>query len=204
MSSCCKLVGNLEVSGGCFISISTSCSTDDPDSNDDEYDICTTSDLQQPAGSTTQTVTVTGYASEKLYTGCGGKAGVSTSLTRKYDYGSNSMRFSCDGHGSSYVSGDVDGLASVLTRAITTPTFNASSESGPASIYFEDTQISGRGLRYSGLPMSFSTSGSSCTSLSLSIGRISGSFYLQSFSLDLQPGRLPVASYTLTRIYYSG
>ena len=195
MSSCCKLVGDLEVSGGCFISISTSCSTDS--SSSEENDIC----VSQALGSTTQTVTVTGYASETLYTGCGGKAGVSTSLTRKYDYRTNYMRFLCDGHGSSYVSGDVDGLASVLSSAITTSTFNASSESGPASIYTEDTQTNGLGLSYSGLPMSFSTSSSSCTTLSLSIGSISGSFYLQSFSLDLQPGKLPIASYTLTRIY---
>lgn len=193
MSGCCKLVGDLDVSGGCFISISTSCSTDTPDDS-----VCTTDDL---SGSTTQTVTVTGYASEKIYTGCGGKAGVSTSLTRKYDYRTNSMRFFCDGYGSSYVAGDVDGLAVVLKSSTTTPTFMASSESGPASIYTESTQTNGLGLSYSGLPMSFSTSSSSCTMLSLSIGSITGSFYLQSFSLDLQPGQLPVASYTLTRIY---
>lgn len=189
--SCCQLVGDLTVEGGCYISINTSCSTE-------AKLVCGQS--IPLAGATIQTVTVTGYAATTAHIGCPGKAGVSTTLTRKYDCDRDSMFFICNGQGSSYVSGDVGGLAHVLNSATITETLSASSASGPASIYMQTTQINGLGLSYNGDPMSFTTS-DSCTVLSINIAGIVGSFYLQSFSLDAQPGQLPIASYTLTRSY---
>lgn len=189
---CCQLVGDLTVAGGCYISINTSCTTE-------AKLIC--GESEPLAGATIQTVTVAGYASESIHMGCSGKAGVSTTLTRKYDCSIDSIRFFCDGYGSSYVAGDVGGLASVIKSATSTPTLSASSTSGPASIYLEATQINGLGLSYNGNPMSFTTSEEECTILNIDIAGISGAFYLQSFSLDVPSGQLPVASYTLTRVY---
>lgn len=190
---CCQLVGDLTVTGGCYISINTSCSTEAKLNCGESIPL---------AGATLETVTVTGYASTNVHIGCPGKAGVSTTLTRKYDCQSDTMRFFCDGQGSSYVAGDVGGLASVIKSSVTTSTLSASASSGPASIYMKSTQTNGLGLAYTGAPISFTTS-ENCTILSINIAGISGDFYLQSFSLDTPSGQLPVASYTLTRVYSS-
>lgn len=187
----CQVVGNLSIgSDDCYISINTSCNTE-------SKLVCGTS--IRFAGDTIQTVTVTGYATNIVHMKAPGKAGVSTTLTRKYDCDADQMRFICDGQGSSYVAGDVAGLASVITVGKTTDSFSASSASGPASVCMDTTQTDGLGLSYSGLPMSFTTS-DDCTMLSVSIGKISGTFYLQSFNLTLSSGQIPVASYTLLRV----
>ena len=62
----------------------------------------------------------------------------------------------------------------------------------------ETSQENGYGLNYSGGPMSFTTSKEG-TIVNLNVGNISGVFYLQTFSLDMQPGQLPVANYTFVR-----
>lgn len=186
----CQVVGNLSVAGGCWTSINTSCTTE-------SRLVC--GETIPFAGSTIQTVSVTGYATPSIHFGVSGKAGVSTTLTRKYDCDANQIRFVCDGQGSSYVAGDVDGLASVMVFGAATRALSASSESGPTSMIMEVTQTNGLGLSYSGSPLSFKTS-TDCTILSISIGNISGSFYLQSFSLNMPSGQVPTASYTLTRV----
>ena len=186
----CQVVGNLSVGGGCYTSISTSCTTESRLS-------CGETTLF--AGATIQTVTVTGYATNTIHVGISGKAGVSTTLTRKYDCEADQIRFVCDGQGSSYIAGDVEGLASITQFGATTNAFSANSGSGPTSVCMDVTQTNGLGLKYDGLPMSFTTS-DDCTMLNVSIGNISGDFYLQSFSLDMPSGQIPVASYTLTRV----
>ena len=191
---CCQLVGDLNVEG-CYISINTSCSVEGAG----ETAIC--SDYSgQKSGEMLQTVTITGYASTNIHIGCPGRAGVSTTLTRKYDYDSQATVFMCDGQGASHVVGDVNGLASVLGSQRSCEVFSANASSGPASIYIRAIQTTGLGLRYTGGPISFTTS-EGCTTISIAIGPISGSFYLQSFSLDAQPGQIPIASYTFTRTY---
>ena len=192
---CCRLVGDLNVKG-CYISINTSCSVEGAG----ETAIC--SDYSgQESGEMLQTVTVTGYASTNIHIGCPGRAGVSTSLTRKYNYDRQATVFMCDGQGSSYTAGDVGGLASVLKSQRSCNVFSANASSGPASIYTQTVQTTGIGLNYSGDPISFTTSEEGCTTVGISIGHVSGAFYLQSFSLDLQTGQVPIASYTLTRSY---
>lgn len=193
---CCQLVGDLDVKG-CYISINTSCSIEG--GGGEEESLCGSYSSQE-FGEMLQTVTVTGYASDNIHIGCPGRAGVSTTLTRKYNYDSQSTVFMCDGQGASHVVGDVGNLASVLGSKRSCEVFSANASSGPASIYIRAIQITGLGLEYTGNPIPFTTS-ASCTTVSISIGPISGSFYLQSFSLDAQPGQLPIASYTLTRTY---
>lgn len=191
---CCQLVGDLTVDG-CYISINTSCNVEGAG----ETAICSSYSGQE-SGEMLQTVTVTGYASTNIHIGCPGRAGVSTTLTRKYDYDRQATVFMCDGQGASHVVGDVNGLASVLESQRSCEVFSASASSGPASIYIQAIQTTGLGLAYIGGPISFTTS-EDCTTMSISIGPISGNFYLQSFSLDAQPGQLPIASYTFTRAY---
>lgn len=192
---CCQLVGNLSVSGY-YISISTSCSVESI-----EESLCI--EVDPSSALILQTVTATGYASTNAHIGCPGRAGVSTTLTRKYNYDSGNTVFMCDGQGASYVVGDVGGLASVVKPRGSCEVFSANASSGPASIYTQAGQTTGLGLSYGGEPISFTTSEDSCTMVNMSIGSISGNFYLQSFSLDVQSGQLPVASYTLTRAYRS-
>jgi len=187
---CCQVVGDLTGDTG-YISINTSCSVEgaveDPICGSKEPDIIL------------QTVTVTGYASNSIHVGCPGRAGVSTTLTRRYNYDSGEMVFICNGQGASYVVGDVGGLASITEPRSSCDGLSASASSGPTSIYIEATHNTGFGLNYTGNPISFSTTKDSCTMMSPGFGY--GSLYLQSFSLDAQSGQIPVASYTLTGAY---
>jgi hypothetical protein len=192
MVDCCKLVGNLSIGGeGCYISASTSCSTEITNACGDETPLC---------GPTTQSVTLAGYASDTIHVGCPGRAGVSISWIKKYDCVNNKVYFLFAGQGQSYVAGDVGGLASIshTVDAPSSDAFSAGSSSGPASVYMETSQENGYGLNYTGGPISFTTSKEG-TTINLSIGNISGLFYLQSFGLDMQPGQMPVANYTFIR-----
>lgn len=193
MAECCQLAGNLVIGGtGCYISANTSCSTEITNVCGDDTPLC---------GSTTQTVTLAGYASESIHAGCPGRAGVSIPWLRKYDCINNIIHFLFSGKGQSYVAGDVGGLASIdttLSCAPSSDSFSASSSSGPTSVYMQTSQTNGYGLNYTGNPISFVTSKEG-TTVNLSVGNISGTFYLQTFNLSLQPGQLPVANYTFVR-----
>lgn len=191
MADCCQLAGNLVVGKGCYISANTSCSTEITNACGDDTPL---------AGPTTQTITLAGYASSTVHIGCPGRAGVSIPRITKYDCVNDEVYFLFAGEGQSYVAGDVEGLASInnTVDAPSSSSFSASSSSGPTSIYMETSQENGYGLNYSGDPISFTTTKEG-TTVNLNIGNIGGGFYLQSFSLDMQPGQLPVANYTFIR-----
>lgn len=193
MADCCQLAGNLSIGGlGCYISVNTSCSTEITNACGDDTPLC---------GSTTQTITLAGYASSTVHIGCPGRAGVSIPWIRKYDCDNNKVHFLFAGEGQSYVAGDIDDLASLNNAVSCAPSsvsFSASSSSGPTSIYMETSQTNGYGLDYNGGPISFTTFKEG-TTVSLNVGNIYGTFYLQTFSLDVQPGQLPVANYTFVR-----
>lgn len=193
MAECCQLVGNLSIGGvGCYISVNTSCNTEITNVCGDDTPLC---------GPTIQTITLAGYAVSNIHIGCPGKAGVSIPWIRKYDCDNNKIHFLFSGEGQSYVSGDVGGIVTLNNSVNCAPqsaAFSASSSSGPSSIYMETVQTNGYGLDYSGGPISFRTSKEG-TTVSLRVGNINGTFYLQTFNLDLQPGQLPVANYTFIR-----
>jgi len=191
-AECCNLVGNLSISMGCYISVSTNCNTEIINVCGEDTPLC---------GPTTQTVNLSGFASSVVHIGCPGKAGVSIPWVRKYDCDTDIVYFLFSGKGQSYVSGDVGGLASISTAvecAPSTSSFSANSSSGPTSIYMETSQTNGYGLDYTGGPISF-TASKTGTVAKLNVGNISGTFYLQTFNLDVQPGQLPVANYTFVR-----
>ena len=103
------------------------------------------------------------------------------------------------GEGESSITGDVGTLAEIKNDAGTNAcvSLSASSQGGPSSVYTETTQQNGYGLIYRGEPISFNTDATG-TIMRLS-GLLQGDYYLQSFSLDMQPGQLPVANYVLVR-----
>jgi hypothetical protein len=178
----CQVAGNISAPGGCFISINTSAAAE-------SKLVC--GESKPFLGAIIETVTVTGYATSYVHIGESGKAGYSSTL--------NCIRFLCNGEGSSYIIGNVVGLAKISEHGVSTTGFSASAASGPASVCLTSSQSNGLGMSYSGDPISFSSSKDSCTMVDLNIGSTSGSFYLQSFSLDVPSGQIPVASYTMVR-----
>ena len=194
-NGCCKLVGNLNLPGidGCITSINMS-------SKAEIISECETDIL---VGPTVGTVSITGYAvtptgnDSGVHTGCPGKAGVSITWVRRYDCDTNTLYFIAGGAGSSYIVGDVSGLAQLHTSFNRTySTISASSSSGPATIYMETQQEDGYGLVYTGNPISFDSSDN--LEFSNFIDPTGPTLYLQSFSLDLNPGEIPLATYSFT------
>lgn len=185
---CCQLVGDLELGlDGCFISVSTSCSTE-------IGAVCGEDPVEGP---TIGTVNLTAYSAETLWVGCPSKAGVSIPFVRKYDCESDVVYFIFSGSGQSYYTGDANQFVSLNTVLPTScVSINASSSSGPASIYNVSTQVNGYGMTYGGGPISFITNAKG-TQIDLGGTFAGNTYYLQSFSLDLQPGQIPVVSYSL-------
>ena len=188
--NCCMLVGNLKLGGIFFNKCVTSVSMNA------KPEIIKECGGEVLYGPTVGTVSVSGYATNDIHVGCPGKSGVSIPWVRRYDCDSSPSRvyFIPGGRGASYVSGDVDSLARLeipLGRSYSN--LNASSQSGPVSIYMETSQEDGYGLSYSGNPLSFSTSNYLVFS---NFGVGDGDMYLQNFSLEVNPGEIPVATYS--------
>jgi hypothetical protein len=187
---CCNLVGDLElgISSGCIISVNTSCSTEITNA-------CGETDPQE--GPTTQTVSISGYAETTIYKGCPARAGVSIPWIRKYDCDEDIVYLISSGEGQSYATRDAEYLARVkYPVGPECESWSANSSSGPSSIYMVTTQINGYGLVYSGGPFEFDTAQNIDT---YDLGLLGNSFYIQSFSLEMQPGQLPIANYSFVR-----
>lgn len=187
---CCNLVGDLRlgISSGCIISVNTNCSTEISNA-------CGETDPQE--GPTTQTVSISGYAIDEIYRGCPGRAGVSIPWLRKYDCDDDIVYFISSGEGQAYTTEDAEFLAQVKYEVgPRCESWSASSSSGPSSIYMSTTQINGYGLIYNGNPFSFDTAQNINT---YDLGDLGSGFYIQSFSLELQPGQIPIANYSFVR-----
>jgi len=191
---CCRLVGNLELDlEGCIISVNSST----------RPEIIKKCGGEILVGPTMGTVSITGYAvtstqqDSGIHTGCIGKAGVSIPWVRRYDCDLNVVYFIPAGEGASYVAGPVETLASIPGGQSTGrkySTINANAGSGPATVYMETEQEDGYGLIYTGGPIPFDTSSTlEYDNFVIDNGPI---LYLQSFSLDMNPGEIPIASYS--------
>jgi hypothetical protein len=184
---CCKLVGNLQLDlDGCIISVNVNSRTE-------IIKECAGTALIGPS---TGTVSITGYVYENaaIHNGCPGRAGVSIPWVRRYDCDSNVVYMIPAGQGSSYVAGDVAGLATLVTSTGRSfPSINASSASGPATVYMETTQEDGYGLDYNGGPIEFDTRN---TLIFNNFGVGEGPMYLQNFSVEFSPGEVPTANYS--------
>jgi hypothetical protein len=185
---CCQLVGDLDLGiEGCIISINTSCNT--------EWSMAC-GDTQPLEGPSTGTVNITAYADTQLWIGCPSKAGVSIPFVRKYDCEEDITYFIFNGQGQSYYTGEADQYVRLIHElGYTCEAISASSASGPTSIYTRSRQVNGYGMEYTGQPIPFITS---AEGTAIVLGGILGdtTYYLQSFSLDLNPGQFPTASYS--------
>lgn len=189
MADCCQLVGNLDlgINNGCIISVSSSSTTE-------VIMACGDEPLE---GATTGTISLSAYASTDLWVGCACRAGVSIPFIRKYDCIEDKVYFIFSGQGQSFYTGDKPASISLVgVLNSTTDSISASSSSGPASIYSNSKQYNGFGMRYTGEPISFTTTPKGTE---IDIGGVfgNGPFYLQNFSFEAQPGQLPVVTYSL-------
>jgi hypothetical protein len=187
MADCCYLTSNFYVSDdlGCIISVSVSTSTETSKVGD-----CVI------VGPTIGTVSIAGYATDIIHTGCPGRAGVQLSWIRKYDCDNDIVYFIFSGEGKSQIAGDIGGLATLNTKVCTNISISASSTSGPA-LYTNMEQDEGYGLKYSGNPIIFDTSIE--TDLNFDANKVGAPYEdckLQNFSLECTPGQIPVASYS--------
>jgi len=185
---CCKLVGNLTINGldGCITSVNVS----------SRAEVIRECGGEILIGPSTGTVSITGYVSStpSMHTGCPGRAGVSIPWVRRYNCDEDILYLIPAGQGSSFIAGDVEGLA---TLAVATgrsfPSISASSTSGPATVYMETEQEDGYGLIYTGGPISFDTRDILIIN---NFGVGEGPLYLQNFSVEFSPGEIPSASYS--------
>jgi len=145
-------------------------------------------------GPTIGTISISGYADDKVYVGCPGKAGVQIPWVRKYDCDLNKVHFLFSGQGKSFVAGEVNDLAKVVELVTTQSVISVSVRS---VIYTDMNQKQGYGLIYKGDPISFDTSDEDSLLFDAhDIGANYSECYLQSFSLDMGPGQIPIANYS--------
>lgn len=192
---CCKLVGNFfnetgftfnEQWPGCFISVNANINTEYTDYSCDDM----------LGGATVGSLNLSGYADNIPYTGCPGQASCQILWTRKYDCENDTTHFIFSGEGRSFFSGDADDYVT-LNRIFPNKTrlINASSQSGPHTVYTDMEQTEGLGMTYSKGPISFNSSTETGSRME-NMGIGTGFYYLQNFRIDLVPGSIPVANYT--------
>lgn len=183
---CCQVVGGLNLSiDACVISINVNANTE-------TFWLCNEVKLGPTIGS----VSVSAYASDQLFKGCPSKAGVSINWIRKYNCEDNEVHFINSSQGQSYIAGEDGGLVRLNNSSGRSyPVINASSSSGPTSIYTQTDRVDGFGLSYSGKPWQFNTSSDESLIIE-NFGAGAGDMYLQNFDLTLNPGTFPLANYT--------
>lgn len=192
MADCCNLVGNLEIDWPGVISVSVNSNTQVTTFGDECYIL----------GPTTGTISVVGYATDEIHTGCPAGANVSITWISKYDCDTGEIVFIPQKGGRSTIYGDIPHLATVKEAILTYNILNASASSGPASIYTNTEQTDGIGLIYTGLPKPFDSSNENDLVFdSLGIGP-TNTMNLQNFSLSCNPGEVPTASYSF--IFFVG
>jgi hypothetical protein len=133
----------------------------------------------------------------EIWQDCPTKAGVSIPYITKYDCENDKVYFIFSGQGQSFGVGSYSSLVTLKNALATTCTaLSASSSSGPSALYMMDTQTNGYGMKYEGGPITFDTT---ADGTEISLGGIfqNITMYLQSFSVDAQPGQYPMVSYTL-------
>ena len=193
---CCNLTGQFPITlDGCVISMNTS-------SKAQFSQLC--SDDAVVMGPVVGTLSMTAYASNTIHKDCPAGAGVSIPWVLKYDCDNDILYYIFAGQGESYVFGPIGSYASLSITPTPEPSYlhiNASAGSGPATLYTKTCRKEGYGLSYRGSPISFSTSSEGDITYSASdiisgLGAVDNILYLQSFSVELTPGSIPVASYS--------
>ncbi len=158
-------------------------------------------------GPTIGSLSFTSYVNDRLgiHQECQGRAGVSVPWSRHFGCGiggtpeQSGVYFIKSGSGSSFVAGNVDGLARIVkSTGREYPNISISSQGGPSTIGTNILQTDGAGLIYNGGPLNFDSSRDSMIfnfTVNYDGGSIS-TFYLQNFNLELTAGEIPIASYS--------
>ena len=187
-SECCKLTSGLSCGAYCFTSINSSISAEL--NNSCGYVI---------KGPTIGTVSISGYALDKVYTGCPAKASVTIPWVRRYDCDSNEVHFIFQKGGQASIVGDIAEV-SVTDVAVSSSSISASAGGSPNNLYTDETESIGFNFAYRGVPIPFDTKtadGSGVKFKNLTLCGISADeMYLTSFSVNYVPGEVPIASYT--------
>lgn len=203
-TDCCLLAGNFRgITGinGCLISANLSAKVEIIK----ECGIGTGGEVI--FGPTTGSLSLSAYADSEIHTGCQGRAGVSIPWSRHQgcSYGAPGMTegvfFIKAGSGSAFVAGDVDGMADLVKdTGRQYPSISISSQGGPTSLGTVITQTDGAGLDYGGDPIRFNSATDSLIyTFSVSYdGNTINQWYLSNFSLEMNPGEIPIASYTFS------
>jgi len=194
--NCCKFVGeffnqtSFTFPAGCFTSVSNNINTEYADFE------CT----EMLGGFTLGSLTLTAYAGTDIFKGCPGRANVQVLWLRKYDCSNDALHFIYAGEGRSSMSYNASDYVSLnRTYNKNTRMISASSQSGPTALFTDIEQIEGLGMQYNKGPISFDTSTSAgCTLPNMGIGI--SSYFLQSFSIELVPGSIPVANYAFAYV----
>jgi hypothetical protein len=191
--NCCNLVGNFPSTAKGLISVSSRGNT-----GFQYYSSGSSSSVAiEPS---TGTVSISAYATNKVHSGCAGRATVSINWQRRTDCDTFIYLFA--GAGKSTISGNVNGLASFPSLGVSNPithynTVDASASSGPAVLYTDNIQYDGIGLIYSGNPWHINTTKESQCKINLTSYGIGGYglCLLQSINLQCIPGKVPIVNF---------
>jgi hypothetical protein len=149
-------------------------------------------------GPTIGNISISAYASYTMHQGCPTRANLTLNWIRKYDCDNDVVYFIYAGAGKSSMFGETSkyGLSFYLDLNRSFRMLNASSTSGPAALYTDETQREGYGLKYTGGPISIDvTDDKDVPTMNFSAIDIQEA-YLQSFSFEASPGGLPTVSYS--------
>lgn len=188
---CCHLVGNFFIDTGlsmpgCIVSVNNTINT--------EFNDNSCGGISE--GPRIGTLNISGYVDGTIYTGCPARAGVQVLWMRKYLCDEDTTLFIYLGPGRSFMQDSASEYVSLGKESTSkTVTMSASSQSGPSTLFSINEQTEGLGMTYSRGPIVFSTdSESGCIMANMGVG--TGSYYLQTFNIELVPGSIPIASYT--------
>lgn len=198
---CCQLVGNFPINIGGITSVSNK--------ETSEMQLLQHDGQYQPTtGPRLGEVSITAYAAMERYHGCEGDASVSVPWVKKTDC--DEYHFIWTGLAEATITGgDNDDMVQFPVIAGTTnPAYhhhivNASVSTDPTQLYQDTYQETGYGLIYTGLPWSVdTTTEDGCIFNLYELGFAQEVFntecYLQSLSLQLQPGQFPTVSMNFT------
>lgn len=151
-------------------------------------------------GQTINTLTISAYAftpGQNMFLGvtCPASANASVTWIQRYDCASDTTHFIPKSGGkASITGGPIDGVYLSCDPNISSKSFSASAQSGPTSPYLESVRKDGFNLVYSGFPISVESS--SPTPITIALGPVSVTAYLQNFSLSISPPSPATVNYS--------
>jgi len=193
MVDCCNITAYFPTSFDNIISIDSKSGTDAIQIDDELY-----------VGPTKGTASVSVYVSDSIYKGCAGQARVDIPWIQKYDCDNDVVHFIFKGAGRSSIIGEVDKNIVDLSNSNVLNSYRyikASSSNSPISLYTDDMQYDGYGLKYTGDPWPFDSINEdtlviSNQGINTNSPPIWGDLYLHGFSISFNPGSLITATYS--------